>query len=248
MMTAYFKLGASALAMSLAAGTAQAGGVVAPVVEPAPIAVAPAPVVAPWAGGYVGGSLGYVFGTEDEVGVRVTDGDDLLGEDNGLGDLGISGLTAGLHAGYRWQRGNWVFGPELGVEFGSVDESREITPFGVTATVENELNHLVSLVAKTGYLVNPQTLVYGTFGVAHGDYEYSFEADGDRISEDFTTTGIAAGLGVERMVSDRLSVFGEYQYRDFGNEDIMFGDTDPSIGTTASMSQSTIKVGANWRF
>ena len=248
MMISKFTTGASALALAILSGAAaQAGGVVAPVFEAEPVTVA-APVATAWDGAYAGGSLGYVFGTDDEVGIRVFEGGEITGTDNELGDLGISGLTGGLQAGYRWQRGNWVYGPELSVEFGSVDESRTISPFGVDLTAENELNHLVALVAKVGYLVSPETLVYGTLGGARGDYDYSLSDGTETLTEGYSVSGLVAGMGVERMVSERVSIFGEYQYRDFGNELVVFGDTDEGLGTQASLSQSSIKIGANWNF
>lgn len=248
-MTSKFKPGAAALAITLAAAaTAQAGGVVAPVLETAPVIVAPEPVASAWTGAYVGGSLGYVGGTDDEIGLRVYENQSIVARDNELGDIGIDGVTLGGHVGYRWQRGSWVFGPELGLEMGSVDGSRDIVAFGEDVHAESDLNYLVSLVAKTGYLVNEQTLVYGTFGIAHGDYDYSFAEDGFETTENFSTTGVAAGFGVERMMNENMSVFAEYQYRDFGNELVIFGTDDEGVGTQASMSQSTVKVGANWRF
>ena len=46
-----------------------------------------------------------------------------------IGELKLNGGNAGIRLGYRWQRGNWVFGPELGVEFGSVDDLERIVQF-----------------------------------------------------------------------------------------------------------------------
>ncbi|MBU2957282.1 outer membrane beta-barrel protein [Paracoccus sp. 1_MG-2023] len=248
-MTFKFRPGGSALAIAIAiGGAAQAGGIAAPSIEATPVIRAPAPVASAWAGGYVGGSLGYVFDTDDQIGLRAFEGDTLLREESGRGDVGIGGLSGGVHAGYRWQRGNWVFGPELSAQFGSVDESRDILLFDTEVDAENEMKGLVALVAKTGYLVDPRTLVYGTFGIARGDFEYSFSSDDGAISKDYSSTGVAAGLGVERLVNDRLSVFAEYQYRDFGNETVDFAFDEFTFDTRASVTQSTVKIGANWRF
>ncbi|WP_282603523.1 outer membrane beta-barrel protein [Paracoccus sp. PARArs4] len=248
-MTSKFKPGAAALAITLAAAaTAQAGGAVAPVLETAPVIAAPEPVASAWTGAYVGGSLGYVGGTDDEIGLRAYRDDTLLREESGLGDVGVNGVTGGIHAGYRWQRGNWIFGPELSAQFGSVDKSRDILLFDAEVEAENDMKNVIALVAKTGYLLDPQTLIYGTFGIARGDFEYSFSSDEGSISEDYSSTGIAAGLGVERLMNDRLSVFAEYQYRDFGNETVDFALDDFTFDTRASVSHSTVKVGANWRF
>ncbi len=48
-----------------------------------------------------------------------------------------------------------------GVEFGSVDESIDIGD-PLLGRVESEMKNIATLVIKTGYAVNPQTLVYGT--------------------------------------------------------------------------------------
>lgn len=240
----------SVSALVLGSGAAFAGGIVSPVVDVAPVVVTPVATIAPtWGGAYAGGSLGYIFDTDDQVGFSdVVDGEDegLIG---GLGDVGISGATAGLQLGYRWQRGNWVFGPELGVEVGSVDADISNTFAGVPFDMEADMQNIVTLVMKTGYAVDPQTLVYGTFGVARGDFDYELSVAGETFTESFDTTGVAAGLGVERMVRDNLSVFAEYQYRDLGNETVSF-DVAPgaTVESGASTAHSTIKVGANFQF
>lgn len=239
----------SSAAVIVGAGTAMAGGVVAPVVEAAPIQVAPAPVMGAWEGAYAGGSLGYILGTDDQLGLALLSDGEQVDRATNLGDLGMSGATLGLHAGYRWQRDRWVFGPELGVEFGSVDEEISFTVDGVDGSAESKMNNVATLVMKTGYAVDPQTLVYGTFGVARGDFDYTLRGDDASSTQGFTATGIAAGLGAERMINDRMSVFAEYQYRDFGNETVNFdaGEGDV-LSTRASVSMSTIKIGANFKF
>lgn len=232
-------LTASIASAALMSGAAVAGGFVAPAVDVEPVVVAPA-MSADWAGAYAGGSLGYSFGGEDTVGFNATDDDGF-----GLGSVDVKGATAGVHAGYRWQRGNWVFGPELGIEGGSVDASDTVALVGEPIEIESSVNHIVTLVMKTGYTVNPQTLVYGTFGVARGDFDYSASIGGSTETVGYTSTGIAAGLGVERMFSPSTSVFAEYQYRDFGRQTVTFAD---ELDTVATPAHSNVKLGVNFRF
>lgn len=231
-----------------ATGAAFAGGYVAPVVEETPIVVEPTPV-SDWAGAYAGGSLGYSFGGDDEVGLEARDPDgNSLGLAGNLGDVDMKGVTAGLHGGYRWQRGNWVFGPELGIEGGSVDGSTELAGFD-GAEMESSLNYLVGLKMKTGYAFNPQTLVYGTFGVAHGDFDYELSRGDESVTESFSDTGLTAGLGVERKLNDKLSMFAEWEYRHFENTDVSFDAGEAgSLVTAASPSHHNVKVGVNYRF
>lgn len=238
----------SATAMMVAAGPVLAGGFVGPEVQIDPITIAPAPVAGTWAGAYGGGSLGYIMGTDDQLGLDVIENGQRVGRGTNLGDLGISGPSFGLHAGYRWQRENWVFGPELGFELGSADEKLTFTDGGDTASVESSMNSILTLVMKTGYTVDPQTLVYGTFGLARGDFDYTIAADAGSKTEGFTATGIAAGLGVERMINDTTSVFAEYQYRGFGKETVNFTEGTDTLSTRPTMSMSSIKIGANFRF
>ena len=114
--------------------------------------------------------------------------------------------------------------------------------------VESEMKNIATLVIKTGYAVNPQTLVYGTLGVARGDFDYTLSTGDFSQTRGFTATGAAGGLGVERMINPRTSIFAEYQYRDFGNERVEFSDGIDTLSTRASMTMSSVKIGANFRF
>ncbi|WP_162798873.1 outer membrane protein [Paracoccus indicus] len=240
---------ATSTALILIAGASHAGGAVAPVVEAEPIMMEPAPVASDWAGAYVGGSLNYTFGADDEIGIEILEDGESVARDTDLGDANLEGVSAGIHAGYRWQRDKWVYGPELGIEAGSVDHEIDIMPFGTAATAESEMNYLVTLVMKTGYEVMPGTLVYGTFGVAHGDFDYNLSVDGMKYSDGYTATGVAAGLGVERKINDKMSVFASYQYRDLSKETARFTDDNGDVAETKpTTAHSNIRLGVNYRF
>ncbi|MDP5306532.1 outer membrane protein [Paracoccus spongiarum] len=236
-------------ASMLTAGASAAGGYVAPVATP-PI-VGPVVAVEPassWAGAYGGVALGYSFGGDDEVGLDFFDGGVLDSRATGLADLDIGGVTGSLHGGYRWQRGSWVYGPELSLEGGSVDDSADFSEGGVSGTISNSVNYIAALTLKTGYLVNPQTMVYGTAGWNYGDFTYELEGPSGSGSDDYTANGYVLGLGVERQVSERMSVFAEYQYRDFGSTDATFADGADSVVTVATPKHQNVKLGVNFRF
>ncbi len=232
----------------LSAPNVLAGGYIAPIADP--VVVAPVVDVAPasdWAGGYVGGSLGYAFGADDEIGFDLYENDTLIGRGNDLGKVDVKGPTAGVHSGYRWQRGNWVFGPELWIEGGSVDATDTVGP-NAEVEVESAVNYLVGLHLKTGYAVNPQTLVYGTAGAVYGDLDYTLSTAEGSGTVNYDNTGYTLGLGVERKVRDNLAVFAELQYRDLGETDMEFVDNDVSVLTRATPEHHHVKLGVNFSF
>lgn len=238
-----------ALGILSGASGALAGGYIAPVVDP----VVTAPVVeatpaSDWAGGYAGGSIGYSFGGDDEIGLDRYVGDTRTERNTNLGQADIKGVTAGLHAGYRWQRDNWVFGPELWVEGGSVDGSDSFLLDGESAELESSLNYAVGLQFKTGYVVNPQTLVYGTAGAAYGDFDYELDRASGSETVSFEETGFTLGLGVERKLRDNLSVFAEWQYRNFGATDVEFEDGTGTLVSGATPEHHNVKLGVNFSF
>lgn len=247
-MPAFYKTTALATAAILAiAGSASAGGYIAPV-TPTPDVPPVAAPVANWAGAYGGVSLGYSGGGDDEVGVEVFEDGVPVGIATGLTNLKIKGVTADIHGGYRWQRGAWVFGPELALEGGSVDAEETVSGSGIAVRFKSEVNYLATLTMKTGYLMNPQTMVYGTAGVSHGDFDYTLSNRSSSASEGYTATGYVLGLGVERMMNDRMSVFAEWQYRNYGTSDVTFTEGSDSVVTVGTPEHHNVKVGVNFSF
>lgn len=234
------------------AAPAFAGGVIAPVVEEPVIVATPAPV-SDWAGAYGGISLGYSGGSDDEIGNERFINGVSQGIESRLGNVDVKGPTVGLAAGYRWQRDRWVFGPELTIEGGSVDASDNISEIVLEddfQRVKSSVNYIVGLQGKTGYLMNPQTLLYGTAGILYGDFDYkSVTADGAQ-TVGYNATGYSLGLGVERRLGARTSVFAEWQYRNFGKENVDFKNEDGSAfsRTEATPEHHNIRMGLNFKF
>lgn len=249
----------SAIAAIATSGAAMAGGYIAPV-EP-PVVVAPvtqAPVY-DWSGGYAGVSLGYSFGGDDEVGFEYYENDELYDRDTDVTNLKVKGITGDIHAGYRWQRDKWVFGPELAIEGGNVDanfrnESPNDTqlpgePAINVLELESKVNYIATLAFKTGYAVRPDTLIYGTVGYVRGDFDYSVSYNGTNFEDGYSANGYAVGLGVERKLSERTSVFAEWQYRNFGRTDVRFDVNEDQYNTSvATPEHHNLKVGVNFSF
>ena len=257
---------ASTVALITGAGSAVAGGYIAPLAETPVLPVVAAPAAdTGWAGGYAGVGLGYVFGGDDELGLDVFDENDYYAGDPadaraiGIDNLKLSGAVADVRLGYRWQRDRLVFGPELSIDGGSVDDSwsTEVeNPFPLpgeplvdTATIETSMKYSLNLNFKTGYLVRPDTMVYGSAGVVRGKFDYTLAYNEDSVTEDYSATGYSVGFGVERKITDRLSVFGEYNYRNYGKTDVVFdAGSEGQVVTRGTPEHSIVKLGVNFSF
>lgn len=219
-------IAAAAAATVFTIPAAHAGGYVAPMIEVEPL-VAAAPS---WQGAYVGATLGYAFGGDDRIGNRPPGAD--------LGKAELSGANLGLRLGYAWQRDRWVYGPEIGITGGSIKDSFDTAD----GRFESKVNHMLALRLKAGYLVQDDTLLYGIAGWQRGDFTY----DDLGTEVDYDADGYVLGLGVEKRLSERWSVTGEYEYANFGRTDV----TLPVSGgaSVATPEHSNVKLGVNYRF
>lgn len=212
----------AATAALLSVPSAFAGGYVSPSVNIEPNA-APA---GEWQGAYAGLTLGYAF-----------DGDDRIGPYDGWGNAQVSGVNAGVRLGYRWQRDRWVFGPEIAYVAGSIDDSFPLDEGEFTS----EVNHMLGLRLKAGRLVGTDTLIYGILGWQQGDFTYN-EAGTDI---DYDADGHVIGLGIEKRLTDRLSITGEYEFSQFGRTTVTHVNEAISAATP---EHSNVKLGVNYRF
>lgn len=245
------------LAASLSLGcalAANAGGYTTPVVE---TVVAPVIDAAPadWRGVYVGGTLGYAFGGDDEVGYTFVPDDDLFSSPD---KLELSGANGGLRVGYRTQIAgptrDWVIGAELGYEGGNIEDSFDTDGF----TADSSINNVLALRIKAGALNQAKdTLFYGIVGAARADIDYSISGEYDVYggaadpeyfevsTEGETMNGYIIGLGVERRLNERLSVTGEWEYANFGKETL---EGLSGYSTEMTPDFHNIKIGLNYQF
>ncbi|SFH16323.1 Opacity protein [Palleronia marisminoris] len=185
----------------LAAGSAHAGGVTAPALDPQP---QPQPQPAPipvsqldWTGGYVGASLGY--GDVDAEIVEPL-------------DLDASGAIGGVFAGYQHDFGSFVLGAELDANLANLDVDVDAIDLdGVDISVDR----LHRLKVRAGYDAG-RALVYGVAGAAYGNLHVEVDdLDGLSGEDDASDWGYVVGAGADVLVSDRVSIGGEVLYHKF---------------------------------
>lgn len=230
-------------ACAMAAPAALAGGYQPPVVEP--VVVAPVAEVSygDWSGAYVGATLGYVVAGNERVGFSDA-ADAYLGD---VGEVDLTGPTAGIRLGYRVQRDAWVFGVELGYEAMNVDGDVSFDNAVGIGTITSNVENVLALRFKTARVIDEQTLVYGIAGLARGKFSYDLDGvvpPAADTSVGYHHSGYVLGLGVERRLSERLSVTGEWEYANFGKTDLDLG----GVVTRATPKYHQLRLGLNYRF
>jgi outer membrane immunogenic protein len=141
-----------------------------------------------WAGPYLGGNLGYAWGSVDNNQTKP------------------SGFEVGAQAGYNWQTGPWVFGVEGDLEATGASDTFASWKFSNPwfGTVRG----------RAGYAFN-NVMFYGTAGLAFGELDgQTFFGR----SESHTTAGWTAGVGAEFGLAQNWTAKIEYLYVDLADE------------------------------
>ena len=234
---------------------------------PAP---APAPSTYNWTGMYFGAHVGGGWAAKDWTLVATPACCD-NGPGAALGSGTGSGLLGGLQAGMNWQQGPVVFGLQGDVSFaginGTAANPASAQPGNCwsggdqTARCGSKTDWLASVTARAGVLVMPDTLLYvkGGFAFAHDVFSVTdlvanqggcYGNPGpDYAAVGQGRTGGTVGFGGEHAFSNKVTMFAEYDYSNFGTQNVDFPDTGNgcSPGFTVAIKQSVqeVKVGFN---
>ncbi|MCK0169785.1 outer membrane beta-barrel protein [Aliiroseovarius sp. S1123] len=222
-----------------AVGTASAGSLNDPVITPVTPAIEDP---SPWQGAYVGGTLGYHFAGGDRIGLTPAIGPSFsTGE-----ELNIGGPALSLRAGYRWQFNDFVVGGEIAAEAGNVEDSFA----GGGYSGSTKLNHALSLRLKAGVASKFfGSFIYGTVGLSRAEFDYVVSGSGGggavSFDETYSTNGYILGVGFERPLADRWTLTGDYEYVNFGTDELTDGGGTTTLATPLF---HTIKLGVNYNF
>ncbi|MFZ0496327.1 MAG: carbohydrate porin [Methylocella sp.] len=202
----------------------------------------------PWEGFYVGGHVGYTFGTSAYLttppGVPASGVVDLYGEAGQFGPL-----FGGFQAGYNHVTpSGLMFGFEA--DFSFPDEMKSNLPLTFPAAgpsvINDKLEIFGSLRGRIGYAFG-DWLIYGLGGFAYDrDLATSTDAAGDIDSVYFWRPGWTAGGGVEVRLTPDWSAKLEYAFLDFARAGVYF----PLAGERydSNLALQTAQLGLNYRF
>lgn len=149
--------------------------------------------------------------------------------------LDDSGVVAGLYVGQNFEFSpRWVTGWELHLTKASQDdEANRIPGFipGGDSSIEVEAGNEASVLGRLGYLATPKLLVFATLGASVRDFEVTTRCYGDNNfcnpatglqenTEDGYETGWVMGVGLEALLTDKLSARLDYRRADYGSFDV----------------------------
>jgi opacity protein-like surface antigen len=229
-----------------------------------------------WAGFYLGGNIGYGFGTSntDTAFTDLATTGQLLatGSSNRL-----EGMIGGAQAGYNWVAGNLVAGVEADLNYsgqraglaatcpGEVCNPALVGVVGdpsVQALFEQgqKLEWFATLRGRLGAAVTPDAVAYVTGGLAVGEVMTAgtvlgFDGDGDPVntivSSHNTKAGWTAGGGVEARLIGNWTGRLEYLHLDLGSVTTVPAPTPNSTVATAFTSRVTddiVRLGVSYKF
>ena len=155
-------------------------------VKKPPVLITKAPPAAPsfnWAGGYIGGNLGYHWSRSatdttfnDEVFESIGRSGAVLATASST--LKFNGIAAGGQAGYNWQKDKWVWGVEGDFQHaGQTASARFVCPAvncgssgsDVVVTLNQRLDWFATIRGRVGLALTPEILTYITGGFAYGE-------------------------------------------------------------------------------
>lgn len=152
------------------------------------------------------------------------------------GNIPLTGVGAGLAAGYNWQNGQWVYGVEATINASTTSGStNRMCP--LTCTVNNTWWGTAD--TRIGYTAG-NNLFYGKGGLAVGGVQQMI-AD---FSSSTTRAGYNVGAGLERKLDEHWSAKIEYLYVDLGN--VPCAETICGPNATTPVRESIFTVGLNW--
>jgi outer membrane immunogenic protein len=177
-----------------------------------PYYTAPGPVSSySWTGPYLGGNLGYQWGTTTH---------------NPTEPAGIAG---GVHGGYNWQSGQFVFGGEAEIALSAAEDT--FAPWKFSNPWFGTLR------GRVGYALN-NILVYATGGLAFG----SGHLDVGGITESQSHFGWTAGAGMEVGMTEHWSARVEYLFVNLSDQPYVL------TGASNGFQSNLLRFGVNYRF
>ena len=221
----------------------------------------PAPVaIYSWTGCYIGANVGGGWHKFEQNAPRNTNNVAFVPPLD-MGSSDNNAFIGGAQIGCDYQfAGNWVVGVQGMFDFGDIRSRNNLPDARVAAIApysDNRTRDIYTGTARLGYLFAPQVLGYvkgggawtrtsvNQYGTIPAPTFLSQFGSADR-------SGWTVGGGLEYMFAKGWSVFGEYNYMDFGTKTVNYVTAPVAVGNPdvvrTKLETSTALVGVNYKF
>jgi outer membrane immunogenic protein len=171
-------------------------------------------------------------------------------------------LIGGGQIGCDYQMGSWVIGAQGMFDFGNIRTAAVVPtafpgfPVG-SFNSQNTTKNIYTVTGRVGYLFAPQVLGYVKGGGAWTRVDHAFFGTVPVVflseSASVNRSGWTFGGGVEWMFAPSWSVFGEYNYMDFGTRNTSFVRGPLAVVGSEDVIRTrltvqTALVGINYKF
>ena len=211
-----------------------------------------APVMMPaaydWSGFYIGANGGW--GSSRKCWDLTNNGGAVIAPSSAEGCHDATGGLVGGQVGYRWQASNWVFGLEAQGDWANLKGSNASSLAAFAPVVnQTKIDAIGLFTGQVGYAWN-NVLGYVKGGAAWANQDHNFigTIPTTFLSESANNVdrfGWTVGGGLEWMFAPGWSVFGEYNYMDFGTKNVSFA---PGTSTDIDQQIHALKFGVNYKF
>jgi len=240
----------AAVAMSSSAFAADMAPRYAKAPPPPPV------VVYGWTGCYIGGNVGGGWQRTGQAQIGKVDGTAII-PNNDFGGSSDSSVIGGGQIGCDYQfANNWLVGIQAMYDYGRISSSHVIPAFP-TFNSNVRVKDMWTVTGRVGYLFTPQLLGYvkgggawtSVYYVINGTVPVTFNSEN---AFGVNRSGWTVGAGLEWMFARGWSVFGEFNYMDFGNKSVNFVAA-PGLAGVADVVRTKLEVeqflvGVNYKF
>jgi outer membrane immunogenic protein len=220
-----------------------------------------------WTGFYVGGNIGYSWGSSNDTSTLTDSAGTILFASTSRSDL--NGIVGGGQVGYNWQIQSLVWGLEGDIQGTNEKGGRaflcpsclpqiNLAPAAILpVTVGQKIDWFGTVRGRAGVTVNPMILLYATGGLAYGEVSTheSIGVPAITFSTSTTNVGWTAGGGVEGAIGGNWTARLEYLYLDLGkvNGSFLTPIIASSTGLISSsysshITDSIVRLGINYKF
>jgi len=232
----------------------------------ADMAVKARPVVAPvvtysWTGCYIGGNVGGGWERTSQTQIAKVGGPAII-PNNDFGSGDGTDVIGGAQIGCDYQFNNIVVGIQGMYDYGRIGNTHVVPtafpgfPVGSFNSV-NQVKDMWTVTGRVGYLFTPALLGYVKGGGAWTRVDHTFNGFVPTPFVSETASGVnrqgwTVGGGLEWMFAKGWSVFGEFNYMDFGNKDVNFVAAPGTVGAPdvvrTRLEIEQFLVGVNYKF